>query len=241
MSKVLNESVGEKYSELQEQFKQGKLTEEQVKSRIIDLRKQVRKPEEVKSDIIKDILNVITEDTLEKFIEEQNHFKIKAKDQKEENIKLKEELNVKKDIEKQFLKTKKEVLEQKIKLLDTLNLQKQPLDSEIQRKYSNLKILIITLVIIYFSLLLFSIYYFSWNTMEQYTFIFPLLPLIISLIYLIWKEKSINPIKYMKNQKNIYLIKTYEKFNFKILKLTVTEKEIETLKIEIEKIENACR
>ena len=85
LSKVLNDNVGAKYEELQNEFRKGKLTEEQAKARIIDLRNQVRKPEEIKNDTINDVLNAITEDSIEQFIQEQNHFKIKAEQQKEDN------------------------------------------------------------------------------------------------------------------------------------------------------------
>ena len=52
--------------------------------------------EEIKNDIVNDVLNAITEDSLEKFIQEQSHFKSKAEKQEQDNIKLLDELEAKK-------------------------------------------------------------------------------------------------------------------------------------------------
>lgn len=239
LSKVLNDNVGEKYNELKNEYKNGKLTEEQAKARIIDLRNQVRKPEEIKNDIVKDVLNAITEDSLEKFVQEQSHFKNKAQKQEIENIKLLDELESKKDIEKQFLKAKEDHLKEKKALKKTLERQKKPLDKKAKRKYKNLKTTVILIILGYYTLLIGSIFYFKWDVMEQYTFILSIVPIVVSSLYLLKAEQTINPLKYLQIQQVKYFEKTYKDFDFDIEKLKKTKEEIKKLEIEINELKKA--
>ena len=233
LSKVLNDNVGEKYNELKNEYKNGKLTEEQAKARIIDLRNQVRKPEEIKNDTVKDVLNAITEDSLEKFVQEQSHFKNKAQKQEIENIKLLDELESKKDIEKQFLNAKEDHLKEKKVLKKTLERQKKPLDKKAKRKYKKLKTTLILIILGYYALLIGSIFYFTWDVMEQYTFILSIVPIVVSILYLLTAEQTINPLKYLQIQQVKYFEKTYKEFDFDIEKLEKTKEEIKKLEIEI--------
>ena len=241
LSKVLNENVGEKFTELKSEYKNGKLTEEQAKARIIDLRNQVRKPEEIKNDTVKDVLNAITEDSLEKFVQEQSHFKNKAQKQEIENIKLLDELESKKDIEKQFLRAKEDHLKEKKALKKTLERQKKPLDKKAKRKYKNLKTRLILVILGYYALLIGSIFYFTWNIMEQYTFILSIIPIVISILYLLTAEQTISPLKYLKMQQAKYFEKNYKEFDFDIEKLNNTKEEIIKLDNEITELKKASR
>lgn len=241
LSKVLNDNVGEKFTELKSEYKNGKLTEEQAKARIIDLRNQVRKPEEIKNDTVKDVLNAITEDSLEKFVQEQSHFKNKAQKQEIENIKLLDELESKKDIEKQFLKAKEDHLKEKKTLKKTLERQKKPLDKKAKRKYKNLKTTLILIILGYYALLVGSIFYFTWDVMEQYTFILSIVPFVISILYLLTTEQTINPLKYLKIQEVKYFEKNYKEFDFDIDKLNNTKEEIIKLDNEITELKKASR
>jgi len=247
LSKLLNDSVGEKYSELQDKFKKGELSEEQAKARVVNLRNQVRNPEEIKEDTVKDVLSVITEDSLGKFVEEQEHFKIKAEKQVKENIELKESITqkdavIENKIEQQrllndsLLNTKKELLDEKMKLKETLEGQKKPLDKIAKRRYRNFKIYIASFIILYYLVLVVSIFYFGWDKMEKYTFIIGLIPVVVSVLYLLFFEKNINPTKFLNKRNSEYFKKIYVEFAFEIDKLQVTNTEIEKMKLEIERI-----
>lgn len=241
LSKVLNDSVGEKFTEFQSEYKKGKLTEDQAKARIISLRNQVRNPEEIKNDVVNDVLNAITEDSLEKFIQEQSHFKSKAEKQEQDNIKLLDELEAKKDIEKQFLKSREDLLTEKIKLKETLDRQKKPLDKKARKKYKLLKISIASIIVSYYILLIGSIFYFTWEKMEQYTFILSIIPIVISILYLLVTEQTINPLKYLKIQEENYVKQTYLEFEFDIDKLTENAEAMNNLKAEIAEIKKTSK
>jgi len=233
LSKVLQDKVGTKFEELKSQYKSGKLTEAQAKGRIIALRHQVRKPEEIKNDIVKDILSVITEDSLEKFIEEQSYLKIKAEKHEEENLKLLDELEAKKGIENQYLEAKRQILSEKTNLRDALERQRKKLEGKAIKKYQNLKIATICLVVLYCVLMVAAIFYYTWDKMEKYTYIFGGIPIAASVIYLILFERSINPIKVFDRQKQKYINDTYKEFEFDISEIEKVEQEIGKLKNEL--------
>lgn len=236
LSKALKDSVSEKFAELKEEYKSGKLTEEQAKARIVDLRNQVRKPEEIKNDVIKDVLNTITEDSLEKFVQEQSHFKIKAENQQEENLKLLDELQSKKGVEGALLNTKQDLLTEKMNRKSMLESQKAPLDKIAEVKYRNFKYLVAGIIILYYAALIAAIFIFKWDVMEPYTYILGALPILFSLLFSLLKERNLTPMNYVEKQRAIFLTHTYRKFNFDIDQLDALDSAIEKIKSEIEQL-----
>jgi hypothetical protein len=241
LSKVLNDSVGEKFAEFQSEYKKGKLTEDQAKARIIDLRNQVRNPEELKNDVVKDVLNAITEDSLEKFIQEHSHIKSKAEKQEQHILKIHDELEAKKDVEKQFLKSREDLLSEKITLKETLERQKKSLDKIAMKKYKSLKDLLASLIVGYYILLIGAIFHFTWDVMEQYTFILSIIPIVVSALCFLITEQTADPLMYLKIQEENYLKQTYLEFDFDIDKLSENEEAINNLKAEIDRIKKASR
>ena len=226
LSKLLNDTVGEKYSELQDEFKKGKLSEEQAKARVVNLRNQVRNPEEIKEDTVKDVLSVISEDSLEKFVEEQEHFKIKAEKQEIENTQLKKDLEKEKqEVEKakqiqdnlnsEIISSKEKLLNEKKKSIDILIAQKKPIDSIVERKILTYKILSVIILFVLFGSSYFLIWKFGWDKLEKWTWIISVtIPLFFSIAYMILNEKTINPVKMIEAKKKQIRSYSYDKFNF---------------------------
>jgi hypothetical protein len=240
LSKELNDSVGEKYTELQNEFKEGKLSEEQVKSRIIDLRNQVRKPEEIRNDTVKDILSAITEDSLGRFIEEQNHFKNKSEQQHRENLRLKEVLKNKDNVESELIKAKEDIVNEKLNLKHNLTLQKVTLDIEAEREYQTFKSILIIFYVLSCLIMIGIINYYDWNTLEKYTYMMGLIPTMLFGLYFIIVEKDINIINAIKNyfthKKTEYLTQKYSKFGFDLNHYNSLDHEIEEVKEEVFKL-----
>lgn len=92
LSTQLNDSVGDKFEELQTKFKNGKLTENQAVASIAELRRQAKRPEEINELDIQDVLRSIEESSIENYLKEQELLKSKVNIQEEENRKLKESL-----------------------------------------------------------------------------------------------------------------------------------------------------
>jgi len=262
LSTELNESIGVKYEELQTQFKAGKLTEEQAKARIINLRSRVRKPEDIERDDVLSVLDTITEDSLEQFIQEQEHFKIESAKQVEENIQLRESLELKEqeleNKEKEALKLKNEAIQKELennrKLLSTkksllrekdnvkkdLLIKKVTIDKEAFKSYQIFKLIIGLSLISLYALICFIIWKMDWNIIEAWTYVAGiLLSNLFPIFYLLIFEKDINPKRYLTNRKLKIDSKTYEKFKFDIERLKALEQEIDDLNNEIDELKKA--
>ncbi|MFA5985890.1 MAG: hypothetical protein WC819_00905 [Parcubacteria group bacterium] len=247
LSSQLNKSVGNKFDELQKRFKNGKLNDNQVALAITNLRKQAKKPEDIMNDNISFILESLAENNLDKIIEEQEHFKNKAKKHEEENTQLKKEVEsinllldnqIKKqgDTEKKLItetmKIKMELLSEKRNNFSYLEDAKNKFDKKINKQiYLRYKLTPVFLLLIYFIGWVYIISKFGWNKIEPLTYIMGLIPLLVIYAVSIWQEKTFNPIQYICIQKEKCKIKLYskEKFDFKLY---------EKLQAEITKIEN---
>ncbi|MFZ3301117.1 MAG: hypothetical protein WA152_00180 [Microgenomates group bacterium] len=92
LSNQLNDSVADKYDELQNKFRNGKLTEQQAVASIAELRRQAKKPEEISEYDVENVLKSINEGDIEHFLQEQDLLKSRVQKQEEENSKLKDAL-----------------------------------------------------------------------------------------------------------------------------------------------------
>lgn len=89
LSTILKENVLNDFKELQDKLKNGELSEKQVGISIVKLRKQIRTPEEILDTTVDEVISEITENQLNKFIEEQDLIKIQNSKLEEENRVLK--------------------------------------------------------------------------------------------------------------------------------------------------------
>lgn len=250
LSSVLNESVGEKYDELQTEFKNGDITEEQAKARIVNLRNRAKKPEDIVPENISSILDVISEDNLEKFIKEQEDFKNKAEKQVEENITLKSSLTQKeRDLAKfekdktaltsQVIETKKTLLQEKKNSIEILENQKKPIDIEVTRTFRLFKIRFIGVMVLSYALSYFLVWKYGWDKLEQWAWIISVtFPIMLSAIYMIAAEKTLNPLELLKNKKRKVQEHKYSQFNFDISLLKKLKLEKENLRNEIDELKN---
>jgi len=121
LSSQLNDSVADKFDELQIKFKNGELTEEQAVASIAELRRQAKKPEDINDYDVDDVLKSIEESSIEQHLKEQELFKNKAQKQVEENAKLKAALDKKQQEIQEKEKTYQDALKQK----ESENLEKE--------------------------------------------------------------------------------------------------------------------
>jgi hypothetical protein len=92
LSNILKENIINDFQNLQESLKKGDLNEKQVSLSIVQLRKQIRKPEDIIETNLDEVLSEITENQLRKFVEEQEMEKIRNSKLANENSKLKEKI-----------------------------------------------------------------------------------------------------------------------------------------------------
>lgn len=250
LSNQINESVGKKFDELQTKFKSGAIDEDQVKASIIELRKQSKKPEDVEIDNIETILDGISEESIEVFLKEQEHFKKQAAEQSKENENLKNSLiqkekETKSYIEEQnkinseLIKTKKVLLDEKRNSINLLENQKSIIDQQVRTSIKNFKIIASTLLLVVFVVVHFLILAFGWDDSEQWTwFLSSSIPIFVTSIYMLFTEKTINPIELIKNKKEKIKEKKYKKSSFDSSLLDKLIKEESVIKKEIKELKS---
>lgn len=234
LSSILNKKIGNEFENLQEEFKKGSLNEDQVKSRLVDLKNNVRKPEDIVKDNVNDVLQIITEDSLDNFIEEQKHFKFKAEQQSIENANLKIELAKKEknesDLEFDLKETKKLIVNGKIKQFNALKKIKKPIDIIAKKRYKFHKLIIAILFILSFICGFIFIYYIDWNKFEKFSYFIGFIPILIFVLYFLISEQEIQPLKALKShlvsRKKSEYTKKYNEFNFNIEEYNILKNEI---------------
>ncbi len=152
LSKILKDNVSNDFNILQDKFKKGELTEKQVGNTILNLRKQIRKPEEISTKTLNEVLSVITEDQLNKLAEEQDLLKIKLKNITEENLRLKIENEKQQKQNQEYKETSQKQIDLLTKNIEEIKKQKE---DEKQKKLIriNKKTQIIKIILIIFPII----------------------------------------------------------------------------------------
>jgi len=250
LSSQLNDSVSLQYDILQEKFNKEELTEEQAVATIANLRKQSMKPEDIVEDNISNVLNSISEDKIEKYILEQEHFKNEAQRESQENTELKENLIQKekklKEYEKsqtalsyQVIETKETLLQERQNSIEILENQKRPIDIEITKTFRFFKMKFLGAIVLFYALAYFLIWKYGWNELEQWTWIISVtLPVIVSAIYMLVEENTINPLELLKSKKLKIQEQKYNQFNFDISLLNKLKSEKNNLRNEIDELKS---
>lgn len=170
---------------------------------------------------------------------------MKLKKEALENKKLKEDLTIKEIELKQFeqvqinlneklIETKENLLSEKEKSIQILENQKKPIKIEIKKSISFFKIKIASILVLSYLLTYFLLWKYGWENSEQWTWIFSFtIPLLISLLYMLFKEKTLNPLELLEKQKSKIKNKKYNQFNFDSNQLKKLKTEREDLKSEI--------
>jgi len=184
------------------------------------------------------------------FIQEQKHFKNQAELQKQENKRLKEDLQNKNSLieatksehEKQLeirrreeeksrkanLVLKESLLEEKKRSIKLLENQKSNLNKNATTNYNIFKGVFVFLG--YYVGLIFLIFKIGWDTMGKWTYILGLLPIVSSVVYLLVTERSFNLTNYFQKIKEKRIIKEYKSNNFELESLnTLREEELKLI------------
>lgn len=246
LSHILNESIGLKYKEAVDEFKDGTITEDVAKARIVHLKKNVRKPEDIVAEDASQVLDILNADSLEKFAYEQEQFKSDAKKKAAENEMLKERAKEQekqnKDNEKKLtlknieieLTTKNQLLSDKKKIKSILDVQFDSIIEKSKNKFLFRKIIFSIIVLGYYAALYYFIYQFSWNILEPITYVLGTIPFILSLLYIILFEKEINPLKAIKQIQNKMIDQRMSEYKFDNVFFDNLKEEIDGLNVEIE-------
>jgi hypothetical protein len=162
----------------------------------------------------------------------------------EQKIKLEQRLETKKQkeiaqittineakLKEKDLKSKQEKLEETKRRIESINRRKKNADSEVEKKYTNKRVLIIILIILYYIALLIITYKIGWEIMEPITYFLGLGATVGLYVFFAIKGHNFDFRKYFNNSKIEIKKNVYEKYDISIDNL----KELEELKLSLEK------
>lgn len=225
LSSLLNKSIGEKYDELQIKYKRGEITEEIAKSRVIELRSQARKPEDIQLDDVLPILDALSEDSLEKFAKEQEFIKNEALKQSKENVRLKKELTLKEDAlvkeeterikaQSELINTIEKTLIDKKETIKFLESEIRPIDRLADKDFKKFKMRIVIFFILFLVFACYITWTYSFDLISFFSFVLPITPYLYLLFF--DKEWNWNPKVFLEKKKELYKQQKYLEFHFDI-------------------------
>lgn len=222
LSKILNDNIGEKFDDLQKKYQKGEITKEDAVNRINDLRIKAKKPEEIKQENAKDVLDFIALDSTDDYIQQQNHYREKSKNFDKVSIELEEKKEENVSLKLKIINEKRERIKEKEDIISDFEIKKKDAEKKSDRIARTLKWAIYIIPIL---LLFFCIFYFGWDIMEKYTYIIGVL---YSFIFPIFLRKIFNSILNKIRDNLIHnKIRKTSKYTFE---------EIEKLKKEVKKL-----
>ncbi|MCD4818669.1 MAG: hypothetical protein K8S23_08250 [Candidatus Cloacimonetes bacterium] len=258
LSSSLNNSISLCYDKLSVKLQSGKLTKDQAIATIIELRKKVKKPEEIYKDGVDEIIEVISEKNINNFIQEQSFLKVQNMQKSKENEELKKKLRRKvkklgeetenrKKAEKQILRTKlksnQKLLLEKKKTQKTLGEKQNICIKKTQKEYNYFRVNLFYLFILYYLFTYFLLWKFFAIQMQMVsTLLYAIMPFLVSFCYTLVKEKTLNPFDIISNKKKSLLLCNNKKLLFVPEDKILIDKEILLLTKSVEnltqKIEN---
>jgi hypothetical protein len=193
---------------------------------------------------------VLSEDSLEQFIKEQELSKNEAKKQSKENTRLKKELIFKEEAlakeettrietQSELILTYEKNLSDKKEMIERLENNKNPIDKLAHKDFNNFKMKIGLVAIFLFSTSHFLAWKFGLDIMSTISWLSPLLIFLYLLIF--DKEWNWNPKVFLEKKKEQYQQMKYLEFHFDIKHLNRLKEEIHPLQEEIENLKNKYR
>ena len=127
MSSIIGDKISIEFDKMMQENKEGNLTKEQAQNRLIHLKRIIKKPENIKTDDIQEIIEFLSEDSLEKAKNEQEYLSQKYNETEIRN----------QELESKIENDNREIINNKTELLITKEKYKKILDN----KYRNSKCL----------------------------------------------------------------------------------------------------
>lgn len=233
LSKHMSDELVKQYEIAKEKYNKKELDEDSLIGANIEFREKAKKPEEIDPEEVEEIMQILSGDSLEKYIRNHEQLKIDASKNNKQSDCFKEEIKKLKANERDYIKINAENFEQSLnkteEMLEMLIEQRKRADKEIKFNIITIKAFLIVIILEYFAWVIWLC--FKHTPFENVgVYITTALPLIITVIYLICKEKTFNGIKIIEKYKEKCKKRVYKKNLINEDKILELEKEIELRK-----------
>lgn len=215
LSSYVSGSVSNEFEDLKKKHSEGIISKEQAARTLVELKSYMLKPEDINIENTGRALLTISD--IEKVTREldakRNEYDLtlqKLVTTEGKNRSIEKE---KHEIEEELQNKKEELLTERNKSLRIAKHKKNKAD-KVYRKYNRLMYMcyyILPLVLI--GLIIWLIYYYSWDIMEKYTYFLSLLPIVVTIVCNVCFGYSINPKKFLSKMSMRLKHSLYKKYD----------------------------
>ncbi|MCM1034501.1 MAG: hypothetical protein NC038_02885 [Paludibacter sp.] len=188
-------SVSKEFEKIKQDFANGRITKELAAQTLVSLKEQVLKPEDINSENTNHALITISDAERGKRELENQRYELKLA--REENEVIKKEKRREEEKNKltadALFATNRELLNERINRLQIELNKKEKVDKKCKIWNKIILIINIVLPIILIAIICILIRYFSWDIMEQWTYILSLLVWVLQYVFCVIIGHSFNP------------------------------------------------
>ena len=156
----LNNSVSEEYNKIKQKIDDGTLSAEGATAALAELKSRVRKPEDIITENVDDVIQTISDNDIEKYLRERELERIKVKQQEEHNSKLEQNIR---ELKEEKLKNEYQLT---ISLIKEIEVRKLQADKKIKTRLRIYKFVPTILFLLYLIIMAIGTYIYTWEFME---------------------------------------------------------------------------
>lgn len=230
LSTQVTGSVAQEFEKIKQEIATKSKPEDVIVAELAELKSRVRKPEDVHKSEIDEILSTIAMADTERYLREREIERADAKQQKEENQRLQNEIEEKKDIilqkeetnqyyKNQLIDSKAEIIKQlKEQIVDIENKQ-QKADKKIDRRICCIRWIPLVIIIIWIIAIVIFTCIYGWEKMEFITWLGSAVIVAITYLYFAIYAETPNPKEFIVKYKEKYKDRIYKKYDVDLSKL----------------------
>lgn len=225
LSSHVADSVSKEFEDLKQKLSNGLITKEVAARTLIGLKMQALKPEEITTENINPVLLTISdiERAKRELDYQRSEFELTSQELKITKEEKRKTEQKKLEVEGRLRDKENELFQERNTRLKIEEAKKEKADKLVKKYDKLIRVCYYCIPLFFVVLIIFLIYHYTWDIMEQYTYLFSLFPyVLVTACNLIW-GKSIKPRNILLNISQCIRRKFYKKFN-------VDESEIRRLK-----------
>lgn len=215
LSSHVADSVSKDFEDLKQKLSNGSITKEVAARALVDLKIQVLKPEEINAENTTPALLTISdiERAKRELDYQRSEFELTSQELKITKEEKRQTEQKKLEVEGRLRDKENELFQERNKRLKIEEAKKEKADKLLKRYDKLIRVCYYCLPLLFVLLIIFLIYHYSWNIMEQYTYLFSLFPYVLVAICNLFFGKSIKPRNVLLNISKFIKRKLYKKFN----------------------------
>lgn len=236
LSNILTQNVTKKYEEVKEEFVNKKINEDQLYECVISLREEIKKPEEISSEFVGDILqSIITEDNINIYKSEKEFLTGKLQEAEREKKLLVDDIQKSQEENAQIYNAQKKIAEREKtairEQLDDMLERKKKADRKVDIQQKRVKHFLLLMLVMYYMIVFVILSKSDSNYRELFSLVLSVSPPGISFLLSIIRERKFSVFgmykKILESSEEKIRHKQYSEYLIDIDKINELQKRLE--------------